>query len=292
MILLDRFLPCDERSNLRPLFKPGLPSVCMLNISTWKSFYLKPNFLQADWLTWGNQSLHRIYGNPWLCSTTAPALFYVVPSCFPRAWNGFFAWRESRPRLQRPIFPLRLPRPTHPFSAHARGAVAAATQKRAQKSSSSSRANEQTDLPNTYSAWMSERRIQPKMELKESPTGSRTPPPALPTVVTTTSGSISSRASTPEPSSPPSSSTNLNLLSRQPSASPRPSPRPSLVPKASLTVPGSDPNPGEIPNLHVRRCSARLLSLNVREALKQLRQKEHKARVTAVVQRNADFYRR
>lgn len=34
------------------------------------------------------------------------------------------------------------------------------------------------------------------------------------------------------------------------------------------------------------------MSLNVREALKQLREKEHKARVTAVVQRNADFYRR
>ena len=60
-----------------------------------------------------------------------------------------------------------------------------------------------------------------------------------------------------------------------------------MPPTQTLELPADAP-----PNLIARRCSARLLSLNVREALKQLRQREHKARVTAVVQRNADFYRR
>lgn len=77
-----------------------------------------------------------------------------------------------------------------------------------------------------------------------------------------------------------------------------PNPAPSLAPSAaaspraslqrnSLSVPSPLP-----PHLATRRCSARLLSLNVREALRQLRQREHKKRVTALVQRNADFYRR
>ena len=60
----------------------------------------------------------------------------------------------------------------------------------------------------------------------------------------------------------------------------------------SLTVPVTEePGQGPIPHRQ-RRCSARLLSVNVREALKNLRQREHKARVTALVQRNANFYRR
>lgn len=74
--------------------------------------------------------------------------------------------------------------------------------------------------------------------------------------------------------------------------------------KQCLAVPDSDGN-GAPPNgngngdgapssskLAHRRCSARLLSLNVREAIRVLRQKEHKARVSALVQRNADFYRK
>jgi hypothetical protein len=47
-----------------------------------------------------------------------------------------------------------------------------------------------------------------------------------------------------------------------------------------------------VPPVRTRRCSARLLSVNVREALHALRQREHKSRVAALVQRRADFYRR
>jgi len=71
------------------------------------------------------------------------------------------------------------------------------------------------------------------------------------------------------------------------------SPRPSLGGRNSLTVPTSNPldaPPGAFNQ--GRRTSARLLSLNVREALRQLRRREHKKRVTALVQRNADFYRK
>lgn len=94
---------------------------------------------------------------------------------------------------------------------------------------------------------------------------------------------------------PVDNETPLIPLPDQPPPQPviTPSPRPSIC-KTSLTVPGAENGSGGAENvtLHTRRCSARLLSLNVREALNQLRQKEHKARVTAVVQRNANFYRR
>ena len=48
----------------------------------------------------------------------------------------------------------------------------------------------------------------------------------------------------------------------------------------------------EIELLCSRRCSARLLSVNVREALVQLRQREHKSRVAALVQviHNCQFW--
>ncbi len=58
----------------------------------------------------------------------------------------------------------------------------------------------------------------------------------------------------------------------------------------SLTVPDAASSAAQAHRQ--RRCSARLLSVNVREALKNLRQREHKARVTALVQRNAHFYQR
>ncbi len=83
------------------------------------------------------------------------------------------------------------------------------------------------------------------------------------------------------------------------------SPRSSLA-RNSLTVPVPLDGPGAgaaaggggglaPPSPHLlqaRRCSARLLSLNVREALRQLRQREHRKRVMALAQRNANFYRR
>lgn len=66
------------------------------------------------------------------------------------------------------------------------------------------------------------------------------------------------------------------------------------VEEPATTAPSGGSREGGPPpsKLAHRRCSARLLSLNVREAIRLLRQKEHKARVSALVQRNADFYRR
>ena len=41
-----------------------------------------------------------------------------------------------------------------------------------------------------------------------------------------------------------------------------------------------------------RRCSARMLSMNLQHTLRQLRKEEHNSRVTSLLRRNAIFYKR
>ncbi len=78
--------------------------------------------------------------------------------------------------------------------------------------------------------------------------------------------------------------------------------RPSATSRNSLVVPPtSDPtcyldvpsqaDPESVSN-GSRRCSARMLSINLQHTLRQLRREEHNARVTALLQRNAIFYQR
>ena len=57
-------------------------------------------------------------------------------------------------------------------------------------------------------------------------------------------------------------------------------------------IPIIQPEPEPSPSPDSRRCSARMLSMNLQHTLRQLRKEEHNARVTSLLRRNAIFYKR
>ena len=62
---------------------------------------------------------------------------------------------------------------------------------------------------------------------------------------------------------------------------------PGGIPVIELDEP---PEPDDSPDS--RRCSARMISMNLQHTLRQLRKEEHNARVTSLLRRNAIFYKR